>query len=135
MNIIEPLKYDQFPHVVTMDIDYSDQMYGKIKFWLSANIGSNEKTYIGPVYNHESFVSHYYFLNIDDATLFALTWHEPPKKRKFMIDPPSGWKWGFPREIPEEDLHRIHEWLVGNGYPKRELDQYKGQVPYRVWKA
>ena len=54
-------------------------------------------------------------------------------KRKF-IDPPWGWKYGFPKEIPDniEDSN-ILEWLVENGYPKKELELFKGILPYRVW--
>ena len=32
-----------------------------------------------------------------------------------MIDPPEGWRFGFPKELPEGvDLQ---EWLFGEGYP------------------
>ena len=34
-----------------------------------------------------------------------------------MIDPPDGWRYGFPRPIPREHLHRTLEWLVEVGYP------------------
>ena len=36
-----------------------------------------------------------------------------------MIDPPSGWIYGFPKEIPESvESDKINEWLVNNGYPQ-----------------
>ena len=38
-----------------------------------------------------------------------------------MIDPPSGWKYGFPKPIPG-DVENIFEWLVENGYPQQEID-------------
>jgi len=41
---------------------------------------------------------------------------------KTMIDPPSGWKYGFPKVIPKEHQNRTLEWLVENGYPQEEID-------------
>ena len=49
-----------------------------------------------------------------------------------MIDPPSGWQYGFPREFPEgvTDLSR---WLFENGYPRRIIEDFGGEVPCRFW--
>jgi hypothetical protein len=41
-----------------------------------------------------------------------------------LIDPPSGWLYGFPKAIPEKDRHRVLAWLVENGYPQAEIDSY-----------
>lgn len=62
----------------------------------------------------------------------------------YMVDPPSGWKYGFPKFYkccPEEgqppaDLDR---WLNENGYPLHEIQYWQnspkyGCVPCRVWK-
>ena len=38
-----------------------------------------------------------------------------------MCDPPSGWKYGFPKPIPD-DLTSTLEWLVSEGYPQSEID-------------
>ena len=37
------------------------------------------------------------------------------------IDPPSGWKYGFPKPIPN-DVTDINKWLVQNGYPQSEIE-------------
>ena len=37
-----------------------------------------------------------------------------------MIDPPSGWMYGFPKVIPEGA--KIAEFLRDNGYPKGDID-------------
>lgn len=42
------------------------------------------------------------------------------KKIKF-IDPPGGWKYGFPKEMPRE-VTDIRTFLVENGYPQSEID-------------
>lgn len=44
-----------------------------------------------------------------------------------MIDPPSGWKYGFPKPVHEEfhtlggdfDLAR---WLIDEGYPEKDIE-------------
>lgn len=39
---------------------------------------------------------------------------------RHMIDPPEGWKYGFPKELPE-DVENVREWLVEQGYPREKL--------------
>jgi hypothetical protein len=50
-----------------------------------------------------------------------------------MIDPPSGWMYGFPKIIPKEHQHRTLEWLIEQGYPK-ELTEMK-HFYCRYWNA
>lgn len=46
-----------------------------------------------------------------------------------MCDPPSGWKHGFPKPLPEE-YHtlgfkfKMFEWLVKEGYPQSQIDSW-----------
>lgn len=43
------------------------------------------------------------------------------------IDPPEGWKYGFPKQVTQEEYKQISslkEWCIGNGYPKEEADKY-----------
>lgn len=50
-----------------------------------------------------------------------------------IVDPPSGWKYGFPKIIPD-DLPKENEeaWFVENGYPQALIDQ--GMLKYcRSW--
>lgn len=42
------------------------------------------------------------------------------KVRKLIIDPPEGWKYGFPKEIPEDA--GVRDFLIENGYPEKLLD-------------
>lgn len=39
---------------------------------------------------------------------------------KIMIDPPNGWRYGFPREYINESNLSIEDWLVANGYPAED---------------
>jgi len=44
---------------------------------------------------------------------------------KYMIDPPLGWKYGFPKWVDTAEYHRLFNadqdeftaWLTENGYP------------------
>jgi hypothetical protein len=39
-----------------------------------------------------------------------------------IIDPPSGWMYGFPKPIPEDRKKDVIVWLVEQGYPQSEID-------------
>ena len=41
--------------------------------------------------------------------------------RKTYIDPPSGWKYGFPKELPE-GIEDLRAWLIENGYPEKDVE-------------
>jgi len=49
-----------------------------------------------------------------------------------MIDPPSGWKYGFPKSIPN-GIENIKKWLVENGYPQHEIDACGDHFYCRYW--
>jgi len=58
------------------------------------------------------------------------------KKKVIMIDPPSGWKYGFPKVLPEDrDMNTFNtkKWLVENGYPQREIDSCGDYFYCRYW--
>jgi len=52
-----------------------------------------------------------------------------------MIDPPSGWKYGFPKPLPSSrsDEFNTLQWLVENGYPQREIDNHGKYFYCRYW--
>lgn len=54
--------------------------------------------------------------------------------KKMYIDPPSGWKYGFPKVIPN-DVEDINSWLVQNGYPQKEIDSCGKHFYYRCWES
>jgi len=43
-----------------------------------------------------------------------------------IIDPPSGWRYGFPKPIDFEELKSndktLETWLVENGYPEEHVE-------------
>jgi hypothetical protein len=52
-----------------------------------------------------------------------------------MIDPPSGWKYGFPKPFDPKPGQGMLEWLAANGYPQQEIDSWQGKVPCSIWGA
>ena len=57
------------------------------------------------------------------------------KKTVLMIDPPSGWKYGFPMPLPDPRPESTTAWLVEQGYPQAEID-LMGQYFYcRYWEV
>lgn len=54
-----------------------------------------------------------------------------------MCDPPSGWKYGFPKPLPA-DLGKdesIIPWLLEQGYPQAEIDACGDYFYCRYWEA
>ena len=42
---------------------------------------------------------------------------------KLIIDPPSGWKYGFPRELPKDlTYEEFKQWLLDCGYPEKHIE-------------
>lgn len=51
-----------------------------------------------------------------------------------IIDPPSGWKYGFPKPLPDE-VEDVLEWLVSEGYPQSEIDKCGKHFYCRYWET
>ena len=49
---------------------------------------------------------------------------------RLMVDPPSGWRHGFPKRIPREHQHRTLEWMIEQGYPRHLTEQKPFYVRY-----
>ena len=69
---------------------------------------------------------------------------------QIMCDPPSGWKYGFPKLLPKHlagilsdkstnDFNTFGEsvmkWLVEAGYPQEEIDKCGEHFCLRYWEA
>ena len=50
-----------------------------------------------------------------------------------MIDPPSGWQYGFPKPIPENRRKDSLVWLVEQGYPQSLIDEFGEHFYCRYW--
>lgn len=55
--------------------------------------------------------------------------------KKTMVDPPGGWRYGFPKEIPKDQFVRTEEWLIEQGYPKWLIESFGGKFRYRMWET
>jgi hypothetical protein len=52
-----------------------------------------------------------------------------------MVDPPSGWKYGFPKALPDDypEGESIIPWLISEGYPQEEVDKMPNHFYCRYW--
>lgn len=55
------------------------------------------------------------------------------KRKVLMIYPPSGWKYGFPKELTADGTQTVVEWLIDNGYPKHEIERFGDHFLCRHW--
>lgn len=52
-----------------------------------------------------------------------------------MIDPPEGWKYGFPKAVTKEQYLQIKNltaWCIAMGYPKNVAEEYGKHFHIRV---
>lgn len=40
---------------------------------------------------------------------------------ELMVDPPSGWRYGFPKVWNKKTHPDMSQWLIDNGYPEKEV--------------
>jgi hypothetical protein len=54
--------------------------------------------------------------------------------KKILVDPPGGWKYGFPVVTTEAELNEkgIVKFCLENGYPQEEVDLFGGYFSVRV---
>jgi hypothetical protein len=55
------------------------------------------------------------------------------KKTVLMVDPPSGWKYGFPKPLPDPHPEDMTQWYLDNGYPQKEIDACGKHFYSRYW--
>lgn len=51
--------------------------------------------------------------------------------KNVWVDPPSGWRYGFPKVWDRVDP--LHDWLVKNGYPGWEIAACAEYFQVRMW--
>lgn len=59
-------------------------------------------------------------------------------RRVMMIDPPSGWKYGFPLPFEPEKGESVNEFLMRKGYPIWEVMSWRAYgmvVPCSWWET
>ena len=54
---------------------------------------------------------------------------------KMYIDPPAGWKYGFPKIYDKTVDGDCTAWMLKNGYPQREIDSLGDQFHVRMWEV
>ena len=47
------------------------------------------------------------------------------------VDPPSGWRYGFPKVWNGEG--RMDDWLIEEGYPRKEIEKMGNHFFVRCW--
>ena len=68
--------------------------------------------------------------------IFYLKKYFMENKKIIWIDPPSGWKYGFPKSIPANEFEanfNLREWIIQNGYPRELILEFGDQFHYRMW--
>ena len=51
--------------------------------------------------------------------------------RKVVVDPPSGWMYGFPATWDKDEYAEVEDFLKAKGYPEDQIDFACGYM--RMW--
>jgi hypothetical protein len=57
------------------------------------------------------------------------------KSNKIWVDPPEGWKYGFPAIYDPDTDGQLSEWIVRKGYPLLTIKEYGDAWAVRCWPA
>jgi len=52
---------------------------------------------------------------------------------KLWVDPPAGWKYGFPKVWNSETHPKFDEWIVWAGYPEDVMKSFGVHFYVRQW--
>jgi hypothetical protein len=72
---------------------------------------------------------------LETYKVFGIDIFRKEKVKVTMCDPPSGWKYGFPKAVPKEfeSAQEFHDWLVSEGYPLKVIDDMGENFYCRYW--
>jgi hypothetical protein len=57
------------------------------------------------------------------------------KSNLIWVDPPEGWKFGFPAIYDPDTDGQMSEWIVNKGYPIEVIKEYGESWAVRCWPA
>jgi hypothetical protein len=55
--------------------------------------------------------------------------------KSLWVDPPEGWKYGFPAIYNPDTDGQMSEWIISKGYPIQIIKEYGEQWMVRCWPA
>jgi hypothetical protein len=58
---------------------------------------------------------------------------EDLNNKSIWVDPPEGWKYGFPAIYDPEKDGQMSEWIVNKGYPLEVIKEYGKSWMVRTW--
>jgi hypothetical protein len=54
---------------------------------------------------------------------------------KIWVDPPEGWRYGFPAIYDPEKDGQMRDWIISKGYPAKLIQEYGDSWAVRCWSA
>jgi hypothetical protein len=106
-----------------------------MSLWRKRNVKHNEQKHdnlSNPLYIlHEENVR--LGLYEDDYDLSIKSEDLSIKSNMIWVDPPEGWKYGFPAIYDPEKDGQMSDWIVRKGYPLLTIKEYGESWAVRCW--
>ena len=90
-----------------------------MSLWRKRNVHHNEQ-------KHDNLVNILPNLSIKSEGLSI-------KSNMIWVDPPEGWKYGFPAIYDPETDGQLSDWVVRKGYPLLTIKEYGDSWAVRCW--
>ena len=71
----------------------------------------------------------------EDAYDLSIKSKDLSMQSKIWVDPPEGWKFGFPAIFDPDTDGQMSEWIVNKGYPIEVIKEYGESWAVRCWPA
>lgn len=73
------------------------------------------------------------YIQEEDDSLLQIVEQQREEKKELYVDPPEGWRYGFPKVWDKNKYPDLNEWLVQEGYPKKQIKKYGDNFYCRFW--
>lgn len=132
---------DSCPHVLDSG-ESLDPLYKMVRTW-DQTVGNTDCTATdtsGSTVNDtaatdSAATAQHAYTGIEDpfGTNAAETTAAAPVRQRVWVDPPAGWRWGFPKLWDPNVEPDCVEWMVSEGYPRAEITKMGDYFYCRQW--
>jgi hypothetical protein len=71
----------------------------------------------------------------DTLPVISIKWKDLSMQSTIWVDPPEGWRYGFPAIYDPEKDGVMRDWIISKGYPVKLIQEYGDVWAVRCWSA
>ena len=71
----------------------------------------------------------------DTLPVISIKWKDLSMQSRIWVDPPEGWRYGFPAIYDPAIDGVMRDWIISKGYPAKLIQEYGDSWAVRCWSA